>query len=132
MDVDTFEQKLCPVLSTITNNENHLDDIVDAFDIVAVIVNSSLQSGSVPESLKHAKVSLVRALLKKISLDSDNLSNYRPVSNLSFISKGIETCVHHQLLKTLKETAYFHLYSLDTRKITVVKLLWSELPFLFL
>lgn len=71
---------------------------------ITLVVNSSLQSGSFPDSLKTA---VVRALLKKISLDSDDFSNYRPVSNLSFISKVIEKCVHLQLTQHIEDHGLF-------------------------
>ena len=51
------------------------------------IVNLSLESGSFPDVLK---VSHITPLLKKISLSKDDMKNYRPVSNLNFISKIIE------------------------------------------
>ena len=44
----------------------------------------------IPKSLKTA---LIRPLLKKTSLDSNSLKNYRPVSNLTFISKVIENVI---------------------------------------
>ena len=54
---------------------------------LTALVNSSLSSGVFPEVLKTA---LVISLFKKISLDQNELKNYRPVSNLSFVSKIIE------------------------------------------
>ena len=50
------------------------------------LVNSSLDQGAFCEEWKEA---LVKPLIKKKSLGTQN-SNYRPVSNLSFISKIIE------------------------------------------
>ena len=55
-------------------------------------INSSLQSGVVPDSMKSAAVT---PLLKKPSLDINILKNYRPVSNLS--SKVLERAVASQL-----------------------------------
>ena len=49
---------------------------------LTVIVNKSLQSGHFPDSLKVAHI---RPLLKKT--DVENLKNYRPVSNLTFLGK---------------------------------------------
>ena len=63
---------------------------------VLFIVNESLSSGAFPSQLKSAAV---RPALKKVGLDSDVLSNYRPISNLTYISKIIEKCVHLQLVK---------------------------------
>ena len=51
------------------------------------IVNASLSSATVPRSLKSATVT---PLLKKASLDNEDFKNYRPVSNLPYLSKLIE------------------------------------------
>ena len=72
--------------------------------IITLILNSSLQSGQFPDTPKTA---VVKALLKKISLDADDRSNYRPVSNLSFISKIIEKCVHLQLTEHIETNGLF-------------------------
>ena len=58
------------------------------------IVNYSLQEGSFPSCLKTAHVT---PLLKKAGLDRNILKNYRPVSNLSYISKLIEKAVARQI-----------------------------------
>ena len=50
---------------------------------VTHIINSSLVSGVVPPVFKTA---IVKPLLKKPSLDHNNMKNYRPDSNLSFLS----------------------------------------------
>lgn len=62
------------------------------------IVNLSLESGDFPCSLSHA---LVTPLLKSPTLFSENLSNYRPISQLSFLSKLLERTVATQLSKHL-------------------------------
>lgn len=54
------------------------------------IVNMSLDLGEFPASMKKAQVV---PLLKKPSLDAEQLKNYRPVSNLTFLSKVIEKIV---------------------------------------
>ena len=51
------------------------------------IVNTSLCSGVFPHCLKQA---IVVPILKKKSLDKNVYSNYRPVSNLAFLSKVID------------------------------------------
>jgi hypothetical protein len=61
---------------------------------VTDIINLSLKTGHFPDIMKMA---LVTPLLKKSSLNPDILSNYRPVSNLSFISKILEKVVDSQL-----------------------------------
>ena len=63
--------------------------------VLTQIVNNSLASGVFPSLFKTA---LVKPLLKKSSLDVNILKNYRPVSNLSFLSKIIEKVVLKQLL----------------------------------
>ena len=49
------------------------------------------------------KCALVRPLLKKAGLDQEDLSNYRPVSNLSFLSKLIERAILVQLVEFIEE-----------------------------
>jgi hypothetical protein len=51
-----------------------------------------------PESFKQ---SIVCPILKKPSLDCENLSNYRPVSQLRFISKVVERLVAARLVRHL-------------------------------
>ena len=46
-------------------------------------INSSLQSGIIPDSMNSAAVT---PLLNKLSLNINILKNYRPVSNLRFVS----------------------------------------------
>ena len=58
------------------------------------IVNLSLTSGQFHPILKE---SVISPLLKKSTLDKDQLSNYRPISNLSLISKIIERVVKSRL-----------------------------------
>ena len=60
------------------------------------IINKSMALGYFPDKLKQA---LVRPLLKKPSLDSNILKNYRPVSNLAFVSKLIEKVVSSRLFE---------------------------------
>ena len=62
--------------------------------IVHFIVNESLREGTFPSALKMASI---RPGLKKPSLDIDEFKNYRPISNLTYLSKILEKVVHHQL-----------------------------------
>ena len=59
------------------------------------IIHDSLKSGGFPSSYKSA---IVTPLLKKHSLDPNDLKNYRPVSNLSFMSKLFEKVVVYLLM----------------------------------
>ena len=56
--------------------------------------NTSLRSGRFPDSFKEADI---RPRLKKPNLYTDELQNYRPVSNLQFVSKIIEKVVMARL-----------------------------------
>jgi len=64
------------------------------FSTVTKIVNLSLSTAYIPPSLKLATV---RPQLKKSNLSCEDLSNYRPISNLTFLSKAIEKVVAFQL-----------------------------------
>ena len=68
--------------------------LAEILPIITIIVNTSLKQGIFPESFKKA---VVTPLLKKASLDPDVLSNYHPVSNLSYISKILERAALSQL-----------------------------------
>ena len=62
--------------------------------LLAVIYNKSLSEGKVPE---HFKSAIVTRLLKKEGLDPDDLSNFRPISNVSLLSKMLEQLVSERL-----------------------------------
>jgi len=57
---------------------------------ITKIINLSLSSGIFPDQFKHCSV---HPHLKKSSLDKENLTNYRPISHLSFLSKLAERAV---------------------------------------
>jgi len=54
---------------------------------ISLLFNKSLVSGYYPSLFKEA---VVRPMLKKHGLDAGEMKNYRPVSNLSFLSKLLE------------------------------------------
>jgi hypothetical protein len=56
---------------------------------------------------KGMKIALITPLLKKPSLCPDDLSNYRPVSNLSFLSKLVERAAVKQLTAHLNFFNFF-------------------------
>ena len=92
--------------------------------ILTKIVNLSMESAVVPISFKK---SYVRPLLKKTSLDQNMLKNYRPVSNLPFISKVLEKVVSvriddHLTQNNLHEphqSAYRKFHSTETALLKV-------------
>ena len=61
--------------------------------VIAAVCNASLQSGFFPQSQKLARVT---ARLKKPSMDPDDLNSFRPISNLTFLSKIVERVVTKQ------------------------------------
>lgn len=91
---------------------------------ITTIVNSSLSTGHVPALFKLA---LVSPLLKKSHLDPDVLKNYRPVSNLTFLSKVTEKVVAKRLISHLHsnsliesmQSAYKQSHSTETALIRV-------------
>ena len=68
--------------------------------VITKIVNLSLTTGHVPDCLKEA---IVKPLLKKPGLNDELLKNYRPISNISFLSKIIEKVVATRLNKYLND-----------------------------
>lgn len=72
--------------------------------IITKLVNLSLQTGHVPPSLKAA---VIRPVLKKPSLDPEELASYRPISNLTFLSKVLEKTVASQLQNHLRRNNLF-------------------------
>ena len=91
---------------------------------ITTLVNQSLAEGSFPPVFKNAHVT---PLLKKTSLSKDDMKNYRPVSNLSFVSKIVEKVVaarvHSHLIKSKLsnpfQSAYKKLHSTETALIRI-------------
>ena len=94
------------------------------------IVNLSLKSGIFATEWKTA---VIRPLLKKKGLDVI-LKNYRPVSNLSFISKLVEKCALNQFMRYLEinkllpdyQSAYRRGFSTETALLKLSSdILWN-------
>ena len=71
------------------------------------IINGSLQEERVPLALKET---LIRPIRKKPSLMADNTGNYRPIANVSFLSKVVERVVADQRQALLDETNALDLF----------------------
>ncbi|KAJ8040406.1 hypothetical protein HOLleu_14687 [Holothuria leucospilota] len=85
-----------------------LQDTIDVFlPIFSRIINESLESGIFPKLLGSAVISPV---LKKSSLDRNILKNYRPVSNILFLSKVLEKVVAMQLKIHIQENNLDDMY----------------------
>jgi len=90
------------------------------------LVNASLLSGSFPSSQRHA---LVTPVLKKPHLDPSVPvpNNYKPISNLSFVSKLLERVVVRQLTAHLEsnglipapQSAYRRNHSTETALLKI-------------
>ena len=86
---------------------------------ITMIINLSLTTGIMPSKFKQA---ILTPLLKKPTLDKDVFKNYRPVSNLSFISKVVERVIALKLethmssngLGEKLQSAYKKLHSTET------------------
>jgi len=91
---------------------------------LAKMVNTSLKEGVFPETLKHA---IVRPSLKKLTLNPDDRNSYRPISNLSFVSKIVERVVvarfsehaEAQHLFPSRQSAYRANHSTETAVLVV-------------
>ena len=81
-----------------------LKDNAETFaPMIIKIVNASLQSGTVPADMKHA---LVTPLHKRHGLDTNNLANYRPVSNIGFVSKVLARYVANAVREHVGNNGY--------------------------
>ncbi len=85
--------------------------------VLTCIVNSSIETSLVPCIMKHA---VVTPLLKKTGLDPENMMNYRPISNLSFVSKLFEKHVATQVRQHLEVNALFDVFQSAYRPHTAV------------
>ena len=92
--------------------------------IITILVNLSLGQSSMPDKLKEAHIT---PLIKKPQSDSEELSNYMPVSNLSYISKLVERVVASRLQDHIKanqlgekmQSAYRQCHSTETALLRV-------------
>ena len=91
---------------------------------ITVIINNFLKSSLVPSELKKA---IISPLLKSQNLDPDTLANHRPISYLSFLSKGLQKVVAGQLNEHLAinnihdkfHSAYRLVFSTETALIRI-------------
>ena len=94
------------------------------FPVVLRITNLSHSTGIFPNDLKSE---FVKPLLEKTALDSNDITNYRPISNLSFLSKLIERVIANQLhlhlssngLRSEYRSEYHKFYTSETALLRI-------------
>jgi len=114
--INKSKAKNCELDPIATKIIKEYIDILIPF--ITKIVNLSLQTGNFTDGWKLA---IVKPLLKKVGLELLN-KNYRPVSNLSFLSKIVEKASLKQLNEYVQEnelqpdyqSAYREFYSTET------------------
>jgi hypothetical protein len=105
---------------------NHI--LKECFDVLGPVIlnliNLSLTEGCFPSSFANA---VVHPLIKKSSLCPNDLTNYRPISNLNFLSKILERVVANQIHAHLSandlflhfQSAYRKYHSTETALLAV-------------
>jgi len=120
--ISSASNKYCPLDPIPTSIVKSCKDLLAPF--LSDLFNRSLSEGYVPKSQKTAYIT---PHLKKRGLDKNENKNYRPVSNLSFLSKLLEKTVACQLIDFLERTnalpllqsAYRKYFSTETALLKV-------------
>jgi len=121
--VRALPDKSCESDALPTNLLKAVVDIIAPF--LTNLFNSSLANGLVPEAFKAAFIS---PRLKKSGMDPVDVRSYRPISNLSVVSKLLERLVARQLLAHLDmsgllprlQSAYRSNHSTETAVLKVL------------
>jgi hypothetical protein len=128
------EEEVSRVITAAPSKSCELDpiptDILKQFlpelpPFIAKMCNASLHEGMLPVSQRQA---IVIPRLKKSGSDPADVQNYRPISNLSFMSKVVERLVCRQLVTYLEQngllpdlqSAYRRGHSTETAVLKVV------------
>ena len=98
--------------------------IEELLPLLEAIFNNSLSNGTFPSEFKSA---LIRPLLKRPNLDTDEIKNYRPVSNLHFVAKVLEKLVMIRLEEHMEthslhdpmQSAYKKAHSTETALVRI-------------
>ena len=130
---ETSEGEIQNVIKSLSNATCKLDPLPTSMfkdcqlvliPVITKLVNTSLQTGVVPSNCKH---SLLTPRLKKSDLPSQELSSYRPIANLSYLSKIIEKVAVKQVQEYLTandlyprtQSAYRCFHSVETALLRV-------------
>jgi len=87
--------------------------LIQGAPAIARLANLSLQTGKFPARYKRAQV---LPQLKKAGLDNSQPANYKPISNLSTVSKVLERLVLARLRPHLLSSANFSQFQSAYRK----------------
>ena len=124
-DIESFisktNNKFCsldPIPTTLLK-----ECLLSLLPAITHIVNCSISS-TMPEVYKEA---IITPILKKPNLNTEELSNYRPISNLAYLSKLIEKVVAKQIndytsanqLEETMQSAYRQYHSTETALIRI-------------
>lgn len=98
--------------------------IVELLPVITSLINSSLQKGVFPTVFKEGRL---LPKIKKMSFDKENFANFRPITNLAFVSKVLERTVASQVrdhlarnhLYPIFQSAYRELHSTETALLRV-------------
>ena len=112
--------QLDPVPTTVVK-----EFLLELFPFITDMCNASLAEGSIPLSQRHA---IITPRLKKTNADPSGAKKYRPISNLTFMSKLVESLVCRQLVAHLErhgliptlQSAYRRGHSTETAVLKVV------------
>lgn len=115
------------VISSLSTKHSLLDTLPTWFikqhsqffiPIFTHLVNASFSSQTFPQKLKE---SIVFPKLKKPNSDKENFKNYRPVSNVPFLSKIMEKIVDQQLEEYFQENNLHEIYQSGYKKLHSVE-----------
>ena len=89
------------------------DNNTNIVSVITIITNTSLDEEVMTRPLKHA---IVCPSLKKPSLDKEILNKYRPVSNLTQLSKVIEKVVALRIMTHVSDQQMVECFQSAYRK----------------
>ena len=96
--INSCRLKICILDPLPASIMNDCTDVL--LPVLTKVISISTETANVPVQLKEA---MIRPKLKKESLDHEVYSNFRPISNLKFISKMIQKAVSYQLTNYLRD-----------------------------
>src|SRR6218665_1167232 len=91
--------ELDPILTFIL--QEVIDDLLT---FLTALCNSSIREASLPDSQKR---SILLPVIKQDGLDQSDPANYRPIANVTFLSKILERIVANQLISYLDANEMF-------------------------